>query len=173
MTPGDLYRTCRISAYRLETLQHYEVPNDAERQAAFHAGRLLPPPRRQKVEDLQLISELRAAGRDVGRVHLVTKPLSDYVRYELAVYGENVAAGEEVRIADKAATELAGVDGDFAIFDGGTPHASVILFNYDGAGKLLGYDHVAEPQVVHDCWVTYRLARRLAEPLDTFLANCA
>ena len=31
------------------------------------------------------------------------RPLSAYVRYELAVYAENVAAGEEVRIADRSA----------------------------------------------------------------------
>jgi hypothetical protein len=36
MTPGDLYRTCRVSAYRIETLQHYVVPDDEERQRAFH-----------------------------------------------------------------------------------------------------------------------------------------
>src|SRR5207245_5369176 len=44
------------------------------------------------------------SGRHVGRVHVVDQPLSPYVRYELAVYAENVSAGEDVRIADSLCT---------------------------------------------------------------------
>ena len=102
MTPADLYRTCRVSARRLETLQHYDVTGDEERQRAFLAGQPLPPPRQGKLDDLALIADLRQAGRYVGRVHVVDRPLSPYVRYELAVYAENVAAGEDVRIADRS-----------------------------------------------------------------------
>ena len=44
-TPADLYRTCRVSARRLETLQDYDVSGDEERLRAFLAGEPLPPPR--------------------------------------------------------------------------------------------------------------------------------
>ena len=63
MTPADLYRTCRVSACRLETLQHYDVPGDEERQRAFLAGEPLPPPRQGKLDDLKLITKLRESGR--------------------------------------------------------------------------------------------------------------
>jgi len=170
MTPGDLYRTCRVSAHRLETLQHYEVANDVERQQAFHAGHPLPPPRQQKRDDLKLISELRKAGREIGRVHLVVKPLSEYVRYELAVYAENVAAGEKILIADKTADErLTQMNQDFAVFDGGTPEASLILFRYDATGRLDTYEHVSDRTIVKSYWTQYQRAAKLAVPLETFV----
>jgi hypothetical protein len=69
MRPADLYRTCRVSAVRLEALQDYDVPEDEARQRAFHAGEPLPPPQPAKLADLKLISELSRSGRQVGRVH--------------------------------------------------------------------------------------------------------
>jgi hypothetical protein len=167
MTPGDLYRTCRVS-------QHYDVPSDAERQDAFHAGRPLPPPRREKLDDLRLIANLRKSGREVGRVHIVAMPLSAYVRYELAVYEENVAAGENILIADRSGHEqLAHMSRDFAVFDGGTPEASVILFEYDDVGRLGAYEHVTDPTAVHAHWAEYQRAAALATPWATFIANCS
>jgi hypothetical protein len=174
MTPADLYRTCRVSAYRLETLQTYFVPSDEERQRAFHAGHLLPPPRQDKVEDLRLISTLRQAGRIIGRVHVVDRPLSDYVRYELAVYAENAAAGEDVRIADRSRhPELATLTQDFAVFDSETDQPAVILFDYDSSGRLLRYEHTTDPTVVERCRRQYQLAHSLSEPLTTFPATSA
>ena len=32
------------------------------------------------------------------RVHVVTEPLSDYIRFELTGYAPNVEAGEDVRV---------------------------------------------------------------------------
>src|SRR5215469_13048784 len=117
-TPADLYRTASEAVWRLETLQHYEVPGDKERQEAFHAGEPLPPPRAAKREDLRFIAALRAAGITVGRIHVVDQPLSPYLRYEIAVYAENAAAGEDVRIADRSLhRELAALGQDFAIAD--------------------------------------------------------
>jgi hypothetical protein len=169
MTPADLYRSCRVSAYRLETLQTYAVLSDEERQRAFHAGQPLPPPRQDKVEDLRLITKLRQSGRSVGRIHVVDRPLSDYVRYELAVYPENAAAGEDVRIADRSRHPgLAMLTQDFAIFDGEADQPAVILFDYDTSGRLLGYEHTTDPIVVERCRQQYRLAQSLSEPLNTF-----
>ena len=54
-------------------------------------------------------------------MHVVDRPLSDYIRYELAVYAENVAAGEDVRIADRSLhPELGGLGRTSSIFDAGT-----------------------------------------------------
>jgi hypothetical protein len=171
-TPADLYRTCRVSARRLETLQHYDVPGDEERQRAFHAGEQLPPPRQGKLDDLKLIAELRKSGRQVGRVHVVDRPLSDYVRYELAVYAENAAAGEDVRIADRSLhPELASLAQDFAIFDAGTTWATVVLFDYDNRGRVRGYQVVAsDPETEKRCRDQYDLALSRSVPLSEFMA---
>lgn len=173
MTPGDLYRTCRTSAYRLEVLQHYVVPGDEDRQRAFHAGEPLPPPSQSKVHDLQLISELNRAGRQIGRVHVVSRPLADYVRYELAAYVENEAAGEDVRIAESTPqAPLAKLTTDFAIFDVETDDPHLILFDYSPDGRILGYRHSQDSKAIEDHWRQYRLALDHSVPLIEFTATC-
>jgi hypothetical protein len=74
MTPVDLYRTCQVSACRLETLQHY-AGDEGERQRAFLAGEPLPPPGPRKRDDLELIAALMQKRRVVQRVHVVGRPL--------------------------------------------------------------------------------------------------
>ena len=172
-TPADLYRDCALSAWRVETLQQYTVPGDEERQHAFHAGEALPPPRQGKLDSLALISSLHGAGRTVGRIHVVDRPLSDYVRYELAVYTENVAAGEEIRIADRSLyPELGELDGDFAIFDAEAPSdAMAILFDYDDVGLIRGYRAVGDVETVDRCRDQLDLAYAYSVPLDEFLAH--
>jgi hypothetical protein len=167
-TPADLYRTCRVSARRLETLQDYDVSGDEERLRAFLAGEPLPPPRQGKADDLALIADLRDRGRYVGRVHVVDRPLTDYIRYELAVYAENVAAGEDVLIADRSDhPELEGLAQDFAMFDSET----VVLFDYDHAGRVRGYQVVAsDPAIVKRCSDQYDLALNRSVPLSEFMA---
>lgn len=174
MTPADLYRTCSTSAWRLESLQHYTVPGDEGRQQAFHAGKPLPPPRQGKRDDLALIAAIRASGRQIGRVHVVDQPLSGYLRYELAVYAENTAAGEEIRIADRSTRpELSTVTEDFVIFDAETPAAAVILFDYDADGLVHGYRIADDPDTVNRCREQLELARAGSVPLAEFTAATA
>jgi hypothetical protein len=170
MTPVDLYRTCNVSAWRLETLQHYLVPGDEERQRAFHAGKPVPPPGSGKADSLALISRLREAGRSVGRVHVVDQPLSAYIRYELAVYAENAAAGEVIRIADRSQhPELESLVQDFTIFDGETPHAAVILFDYNAAGLIQSYRVADDAKTVDRCREQLTLAYGCSVPLADFM----
>ena len=169
-TPADLYRTCRVSARRLETLQYYDVSGDEERQRAFLAGEPLPPPRQGKADDLALIADLRKRGRHVGRVHVVDRPLSDYVRYELAVYAENVAAGEDVLIADRSAHPvLEGLAQDFAIFDSET----VVLFDYDDGAASAATRSQRTAETVKRCVAEYDLAATHSVPLAEFMAATA
>lgn len=171
ITPVDLYRTSRISAWRIEVLQHYNVPSDHARQQAFHAGEPLPPPRVDKVYDLKLIADLRHRGVHVGRVHVVDRPLSDYVRYELAVYAENVAAGEDVRIADRSLhPELAVLTQDFVIADPDDPHPGVILFDYDSDGRVQSYHADCSRKAVAKYRKQFKLALSLSESLAEFTA---
>jgi len=169
-TPADLYRTCRGSARRLETLQDYDTGGDADRMQAFLAGAPLPPPRPGKMDDLALIADLRKRGVYVGRVHVISRPLSPYIRYELAVYAENVAAGEDVRIADSSLhPELGRLAQDFAIFDSET----AILFDYDDAGRVRGYQVADDPVTVKRCVGQYVLAAAQSVPLADFMAAAA
>jgi hypothetical protein len=167
----DAYRSFTDSAIRLETLQHYEVPGDEERQQAFKAGMPLPG-RAEKSETIQLIEDATSAGRRFGRVHVVDRPLSDYVRYELeAAYAENVAAGEKILIADRSADEaLDGLREDFVLFDEDTDHPSVIWYRYSADGRILGWD-AGSADDVELCRAVLDLARRHAIPLAEFLTS--
>jgi hypothetical protein len=175
MTPADLYRDCALSAWRIEALQHYTVPGDEERQRAFHAGKPLPLPGPGKQDDLALIARLTGAGRTVGRIHVVDRPLSDYVRYELAVYAENVEAGEEVRIADRSLyPELGEIGADFVIFDAEAgPDAAVIVFDYDDAGLVRGYRILDRPETIEYCRDLLSLAYAYSVPLAEFTVTAA
>jgi hypothetical protein len=171
MTPADLYRTCRVSACRLEAQQSYARRGGDERQRAFDAGEPLLPPRQAKLDDLRLVSELRQAGRKVGRVHIVDRPLTPYLRYELAVYAENVAAGEDVRIADRSLhPELAALTTDFVIFDAETEQPAVIVFDYDSEGLILGYRHTDDAATADRCREQYGLALSWSVSLSDFTA---
>jgi hypothetical protein len=57
-------------------------------------------------------------GRQIGRVRVLTEPLTDYLRFELAFTCHAVDAGEDIRLMPKrTAEELALPEHDFWIFD--------------------------------------------------------
>jgi hypothetical protein len=172
MRPGDLYLTCRRSAHRLEVHQRYVVGEDEPRMRAVLAGTPLPPPGPAKQETIEVLSRLRRQGKLLARVHVVDRPLTDYLRYELVVYRENVDAGEGVRIVDRTSDpRLADLRRDFVVFDGGTEQAQVVWFDYDPDGRLLGYEHSADPSVAAACWRQYRLAESMAASLHEFMTT--
>lgn len=165
------YRSFTAEAVRLETLQHYAVPGDEERQRAFLEGLPLPS-RPEKSATVQIIRETLASGRRIGRIHVIDLPLSDYVRYEIeAAYLENAAAGEEILIADRAADpSLDRLRDDFVLFDGDTDHASVIWYRYTPAGEVTGWETGTAADVAA-CREALSLARQYAVPLSQFLAT--
>jgi hypothetical protein len=134
---GDGWRTFfdgyRREAFRLETRQVYGV--DSERDEYDHflsTGRLDIP---DTDHWLTRVRHFRRTGRWVGRVHVLSRPLTDYLRYEFAVYGFTVRAGEDVRILDVTDEMASGLpDQDFWLFD----ESAVVLMEYDDAGNQLG-----------------------------------
>lgn len=175
MTPSELremYRTFTHEAVRVESLQHYVVPGDEERQQAFREGRPLPE-RPGKKATLELIANAAATGRRMWRLHVVDQPLSEYVRYELeAAYPENVTAGEGVWIADRSShSALDAIRRDFVLFDPDTDHGSVVWYDYTPEGQLIGYTQ-GTPDDVRVCSQQLATARAHAVPLAEFLNTC-
>ena len=68
------------------------------------------------------------AGKLMRRVRVVTYPLTDYLRMEMAWYRKSVEAGEDIRITE---TRLSG---DFWLFDDQT----VVVLHYDSEGRFTG-----------------------------------
>ena len=86
-------------AFRLETLDFYDAANEREPYAAFLAGQPVDPAWRRPWQGL--VRGVRESGRMMERVHIVSEPVTDYIRFSLLHgYPASVEAGEDVRILD-------------------------------------------------------------------------
>ncbi|WP_026415987.1 DUF6879 family protein [Actinomadura oligospora] len=130
---GDDWRkffdSYRRDAFRLETLPVYGVPEEDEEFRVWReTGRLDIP------EDdpwLVRVRRFRETGRSIGRVHVLIRPLTEYLRFEFAFYPHSSQAGEEIRILDVTdrPNPLAGAQ-DFWLFD----DTHVVLMHYADDG---------------------------------------
>jgi hypothetical protein len=147
---GECFTAFRYTAYRLETLQSYDVPQEEESLAAFLAG---SPVSFGPSKDgwTAVIAGAVAAGKSMRRVHVVEEPLSDYLRYEMESYRPNVEAGEDVRILPVRPGEWPDLPRhDYWLFDS----AELWLMTYDEAGHFLGAVPVKDTGriVMHGYW---------------------
>ncbi|MFI1939633.1 DUF6879 family protein [Streptomyces purpureus] len=126
------FRNFQTEAWRLETLPQYLVPQEAEEIKAFRAGERINP-ETFSCEYTERLKRQRREGRRQGRVHIVSRPLSEYLEFEFSrYYRPHVLAGEEIRILDVTDREnpLPGVQ-DFWMFD----RTTVVLMHYEADGK--------------------------------------
>jgi hypothetical protein len=136
---GRLFETFQQRAFRLEARDVYAVPDEEERLVAFLSGREVPPRTPAGDEWLAQVERATASGRQMVRVRVLGKPMTDYTRFELAVYPENIGAGEEVRLVEREALPRRsdfGWDEDFWLFDGET----VAVLRYDPDGRFVGVE---------------------------------
>jgi hypothetical protein len=169
-TPADLeaaFGSFRQSAFRLEVLDRYSVPSEAEPFRRFLAGEPQDPAWREPY--MEFVRAALRDGKQMARVHAVREPLSDYLEFELTCgYPANVAAGEDVRILRRTSwPHLRLPDHDYWLFDDRI--AAVMI--YDEDGNFLGADVTSDPEMV----ARYRRARDLAVqhsvPLADYLAS--
>ncbi len=130
---GRLFETFERTAFRLETLAVYSVEEEREEFERFLAGGDMGP----DWDDNPWVRSMTDKGKDVSRVHVLTSPLTDYLRYELAAYPGNITAGETIGIIDKADQAVAGLpDHDFWLFD----DQDVYRMHYTPEGAFIGAD---------------------------------
>lgn len=128
------FRSFKREAWRLETLPQYLMPQEAEELEAFRSGARVDPLAVSN-EYTDRLRRQTTEGRSQGRVHVVTRPLAEYLRFEFHhYYKAHALAGEQIRILDVTDREnpLAGVQ-DFWMFD----HAEVVLMNYHPDGRQI------------------------------------
>lgn len=129
-----LFSEFRYTAYRLETLQRYDVfyeKNEFERFLAGESRGRFPG-----ISDWinETVAKAVTAGKKIGRVHVVEEPLSDYVRFECAwAYTHTVTAGEDVRIIPVAHGEWPSElpHYDYWLFD--SVHLVAMYYEPDGS----------------------------------------
>lgn len=129
-----MLRGFQTEAWRLETLPQYLVPQEADELAAFRAGNRVDPYAYSSAytEDLK---RLRGEGRSKGRVHVLTRPLSEYLCFEFSrYYAPHALAGEDIRILDVTERENPLPEAeDFWMFD----RSTVVLMHYEGDGTQI------------------------------------
>jgi hypothetical protein len=164
---GELIRSrFTLRAFRLETLDAYDVGDDGGDVARYLRGEPEPDPERKGAWLARLQAE-KSAGKVRQRVHVLRGPLSDYLRYECEWgYLPNVAAGEDVRILDLAERPrpaLLEVDHDFWLLD----DQVIVRMHYDQCHRFDGAEVLADSELSR-----YRAARdaalSAAEPFSRY-----
>ncbi|MFI5628250.1 DUF6879 family protein [Streptomyces sp. NPDC051664] len=111
---GRLLEIFERTAFRLETLDVYDVEEEQDEIARFLAGENMGP----EWDDNPWVRSMTDKGKSVSRVHVLRSPPTDYLRYELSAYPGNIKAGESIGIIDLGDQELIGLpDHDFWLFD--------------------------------------------------------
>ncbi|MFE2549265.1 DUF6879 family protein [Streptomyces sp. NPDC059355] len=141
---GDWFKDFDVAAFRLETLDDYSKSGGVDAYRAFLAGE--PQPENYNtVGWMTTVGEAVRSGRRIYRVHVLARPLTDYLRYELSWgYRRNMTAGEEFFILDTTNQENPIPEApDFWLFDEHTVGA----MHYDGDGKYLGVEFLGEDEL--------------------------
>lgn len=156
------FRDYERSAWRLEVQPTYSMPNEQASIVKFLAGE--PKPAEHNARWHVTVRNNVAAGKTMGRVRVVRRPLTDYQRYQLAwgIPG-NIGAGEDIRILDATDDSYGLPDQDFWLFD----DATVVHLNFASDGTLIDRELIEHPDLAkYLSWRDVALAHAVA--LDDF-----
>jgi hypothetical protein len=155
-----LFKNFRQSAFRLETLERYTVPQEAEWFEEWKRTGKLPELTPDNDSWLRMVRDHTREGRVMRRVRVVSTPLTDYERFELALFPPSLEAGEDIRVISRS---ILRVGEDFWLFDSQT----AVMLRYDSAGRFLR----AEPGEPDRCQRQRDEVLAQSIPLKEYLAT--
>jgi hypothetical protein len=136
------FRDFTRSAFRLETLPVYTMPEEQDTIRRFLAGEA--PSRDYHYGWMDTVAAAAAAGRPIQRVRVLSRPLSDYIRFEFAYgYDFSNSSGEDIWIADMTDNNSGLPAEDFWMFD----ESAVVRMLYREDGTQIGRELVEEPDL--------------------------
>lgn len=163
----DTFDDFRHQVFRLESLDCYDSPSERAPLERFRSGEAqdstwLNP----WAERVRSINDRRGS---ISRAHVVSEPLTEYVRFEMTcAYPANAESGEDIRILPREQAEgLAIPKIDFWLFDDERTGAMV----YDETGTLAHVEVTRDPATVRDHVRWREVARKHAVPLNQYLAG--
>ncbi|MCK2241233.1 MULTISPECIES: DUF6879 family protein [unclassified Crossiella] len=139
---AELFETCR-TAWRWEAQPTYTIEREQPTLALFLAAQAKPEDHNAAWR--RKITAWAAEGKQIARVRVLSHPLTDYQRYQLAwgIPG-NIAAGEDVRVYDRDAHPDGVVpQQDFWLFDDN----AVVVLNFSSDGRLLNRALAADSEL--------------------------
>jgi hypothetical protein len=153
------------STFRLEMLDYYIAANEAEPFRRFLASEPRDDAWREPWK--RLVRTALLEGKRMERVHVVSEPLTEYMRFLLTwAYPANVDAGEDVRVLPKTVADTLDLpDHDYWLLDS----RRVAVMGYDDDGNWLTVDLVDDPESVVWHIRGRDLALRHSIPLLTYL----
>jgi hypothetical protein len=163
---GELFQTFKTTAFRLESLDAYSVPEEREEFDRFRNGE--PLSISQNREWTTFVDSCVRAGKTIQRVHLLPNQLTPYLRFEIDWgYVYSSAAGEDIRLGTRESIDLPEANQDFWLFD----DQFLVLMRYDNIGAFLGIEQLTAPEDI----VRFRRTRdyllKKSEPLRAYLAR--
>ena len=147
INPDDPWGTFERSAFRLETLREYRVPEEEGQLAQYLSGE--PMPVAHNSDWHADIREWARARKKLQRVRVVRPPLTNYVRCEFDwAYPENLRAGEDARVIDGAEADRLGLPSwDYWFFD----DQVVFRLNYASDGRFLSGERLMDADPADFC----------------------
>lgn len=136
------FAECQRSAWRFECQQTYTMPREQDNLSRWRSGQ--PKPEGHNAEWHERVKGYLADGKTIGRVRVIRRPLSEYIRFQLdwAIPG-NIEAGEDTRILEMTELELDLPAHDFWLFD----DQLVVDMNFNPDGTLINLDQRENPDL--------------------------
>lgn len=157
---ATLMDTWQRTAWRWECQGVYREPNEREPLRRFLAGE--PDDLTWFQRWLTRVRDWTAAGQRMGRVRMLTDPITDYLRFELSITPPAVQAGEDIRfVMQDQALALGLPDHDFWLFD----DARVAVLHFGDEG-LSGIELITESGKVREYREWQRAAVQAAVPIS-------
>ncbi|MFD5000969.1 DUF6879 family protein [Streptomyces buecherae] len=156
------FRDFQRSAWRFEVQPRYTMPAEAESLARFLRGE--PKPENHNAAWHVTVGRAREAGKTIGRVRVVRRPLTDYQRYQFAwgIPG-NIKAGEDIRVLDLTDSDIRLPEQDFWLFD----ESIVVHLNYRPDGTQINRELIEDPDL--STYLAWRdRARESAVPFSAY-----
>lgn len=156
------FEECRYTAFRLETLQVYDVGYEEE---AFR--RFLSDGEVATSTSHREWARIVGSGRRFQRVHIVIEPLTDYLRFECVwAYRPSVEAGEDVHVLP--VSEGAWPEGvprfDYWLFDS----ERLVRMDYAPDGTMLTPELVTGPDEIVRANAVRDRALHLSTPFSEY-----
>lgn len=102
MTLVDAFQNFQSSAFRLETLPAYDVPDEVDELEPYRAGRPLSERSVRTTPWLAQMAATTGQGKEWQRLRLIGAEPTLYEAWEVDRYVESQACGEQVRLLDRA-----------------------------------------------------------------------
>lgn len=166
---AEPFRAARISAVHLEMRDLYAVGDESGPYDRWReTGEADTDPDSDMWHPWTSVArEVTAAGVLMRRARIVSEPVTDYIRYEHAGTGVNLAVGELVRwLPRRLASDLALPGNDFWLFDGTT----VVFNHFTGNGDWAepGTETVTDPAVARLCRDAFEAVWARATPHEEY-----